>query len=70
MPKVLPKHVYPVAPPQLASGDTLFVGVDAGGEAMRVDEVLITVAERVELAFEVASLPVHEPNDELQPVPQ
>jgi hypothetical protein len=59
LPKLLPRQVYPVVPPQLASGETFFVGVEAGGEAARVD-----------VGFGVGPLPVHEPNFELQPVPQ
>lgn len=53
-------------PPQLASGDTFLVGVDAGGVATRVDEGR-TVTE---VAFDVVVLPVHVPNAELQLAPQ
>jgi transposase InsO family protein len=66
LPKLLPRHVYPPAPPQLASGDTFFVGIEAGGEAARVDDVRTAVED----GFEVAPLLAHVPNAELQPVPQ
>lgn len=72
--------MYPLVPPQVASGVTFLVGVDAGGEDDRVEDVRMvedvrTVEEtrtddEEETRLEEVTLPVHVPKAELQPVPQ
>lgn len=72
LPKELPKQVYPLVPPHVASGVTFFVGVDTGAEDARVDEerMVDDAAFEDEAGLEVVPLPVHVPKAELQPVPQ
>lgn len=61
-------------PPHEASVVTFFVGVEAEAEEERVEEDGTAEDTRIDVAdeagLEVAPLPVHVPNAELQPVPQ
>jgi hypothetical protein len=69
LPKLDPKQVKPVVPPQVASVETFFVGVEAAAEDERV-EVRTTKVELVRLVDETGLLPLHVPNPDWQPVPQ
>jgi hypothetical protein len=64
-----PAHVDPPLLPQVPSGETFFVGVEAAAADDRV-EVRTTKVELAGFDEDPALLPVHEPNLDWHPEPQ
>lgn len=68
-PKDDPKQVNPVVPPQVASVETFFVGVEAAADDERVEVRTINV-ELAGFEEDTGLLPLQVPNSDWQPVEQ